>query len=143
MSCFPCFSSHGKAAKRTKSGRREQSVSLHSRSNKHNQQHQPLPQQHHHHAPAPPPRPTPTGSIYFIFYLYFYVNAEIGLEILNISTGTNPTMFVEIGLEVEIWTEIKKKKNGGNIYPKPSFVILGHIINLDFSFQKVPIYIWF
>ncbi|XP_038899485.1 probable serine/threonine-protein kinase PBL25 [Benincasa hispida] len=64
MSCFPCFSSHGKAAKRTKSGRREQSVSVHSRSHKQQQQQQPPPpptQQQHHPAP-PPPRPTPTEN---------------------------------------------------------------------------------
>ncbi|XP_023515000.1 probable serine/threonine-protein kinase PBL25 [Cucurbita pepo subsp. pepo] len=45
MGCFSCFSSHGKAPKRRKNCRRKQSVSLHSRSLK--------PQQQHHH-PAPP-----------------------------------------------------------------------------------------
>ncbi|XP_022991737.1 probable serine/threonine-protein kinase PBL25 [Cucurbita maxima] len=51
MSCFPCLWSRGKATRRTKSDRRELSVSLHSRSLKQ--------QQHHHHAPPPPPPPPP------------------------------------------------------------------------------------
>ena len=147
MSCFPCFSSHGKATKRAKSGRREQSVSLHSRSGKHQQQHQPPPQQHHHPAPAPapPPRPTPPGSnnIYLIFSLYYSVNAKIGLEIEyldwnRMEKASQPSPVCKN--RVRSLNLNRDKKKMVETYLKPSSMVLGLIINLDFSFQKVTIY---